>query len=116
MKKPTSFYCDLYRQNIYLFYEWSELDFKKYMLKNYEFSNDRELGDGQCAQFKYEGQGDIFVVWVSSGLKRPLEVLIHEIVHLKNLIFLHVGHQLSRSNDEHEAYYTQRLFHGLIGK
>lgn len=42
--------------------------------------------------------------------KDHLSNIAHEIVHLKNYIYLQVGQELDRINDEAEAYFTGWLF------
>lgn len=45
--------------------------------------------------------------------KNHLSNIAHEIVHLKNHIFLDCGMQLDRHNDEPEAYLTGWLFDSI---
>ena len=37
-------------------------------------------------------------------------IIVHEVVHLVNYIFLDCGVELDRVNDEHQAYFTAWLF------
>lgn len=41
---------------------------------------------------------------------KDLSVVAHEIVHIKNYIFLRIGANLDLNNDEFEAYLTMYLF------
>lgn len=52
-------------------------------------------------------------------ISTELDVIVHEAIHIKNMIFDHVHIKLDTGNDEFEAYFTSWLvkqIHGLINR
>ena len=115
--KPLHLHCEIYGQRIFFFYEWSPRKFNNYMKKHYkwdknEVSKSDDAGTWQMGD-PNDGQDD-FIVWVRKGAHEPMSCLVHELIHLKNRIFKHVGHVQDLENDETEAYYVQRLYKFVV--
>lgn len=66
------------------------------------------LKDFGAVTFKDEKKYRHYVVVFTD--KKHLSNIVHEIVHIKNHIYLDCAMQLDRFNDEHEAYLTGWLF------
>jgi hypothetical protein len=111
-KKPAHLHCEIYGQRIYIFYKWGSRQFTNHVKKIYKWKKEDEIAKddvGGCWQMASDDGQDDFIVWVHKDSEHPTDVLAHEITHLKNMIFKHVGHVLDAGNDEHEAYYVQKL-------
>jgi hypothetical protein len=114
-KKPSHLHCETYGQRVFFFYNWSSRSFISHMKKAYKQNwqaKDNPSHDDVGGMFQVTDPSDNqddFIVWVAKGSENPHDALIHELVHLKNAIFKHIGHKLDVDNDEAEAYYMQRL-------
>lgn len=76
---------------------------KKKVIEKYEVTED-DL-DGWAASVLTKGGFTIFM-----EDKAPQEKLVHELVHIKNEIYKHIGAKIDHENDEHEAYLMSFLF------
>lgn len=64
-----------------------------------------------CQTLIMEGQGDFYFLHFND-YETALDdtILVHELIHLKNMILTSRGVQLDPANDEPEAYYFMYLF------
>lgn len=97
MKKK--FICPLTKQDVNLHY----LDDIE------DLSKKHNLPDmGKFKGFVFSNKGEFHVVFLKQYYSTG--VLVHEVVHLVNFIFEHIGQKLDLINDEFQAYYTQYWF------
>jgi hypothetical protein len=100
--KSTKFYVPIYRANITV-YLGEDL---KYISDKYKTSNLSNYG--AVTMVNPNNPFKNYIVGFSSAYDNGL--IAHEVVHLVNHIFLDVGMQLDRQNDEAQAYLTGFLF------
>lgn len=79
---------------------------------DYFEEKDIENYDAFCT-FDPRNKTDIVFVFEPGA---PLDVIVHESVHIVNMIFNICGVQLDLENDETQAYLTQYIFKELTAK
>lgn len=97
----TKFYVPIYRANItvYLSDDLSEIA-KKFKTPN--------LSNFGAVALRNQSHYKKYIVAFTRT--NDYGLIAHEVVHLKNYIFLDVGQELDLKNDEAEAYLTEFLF------
>ena len=83
---------------------------------NYNKIN-KELGlnvDNSSTAFAYRKAPHNYVLCFA--VKNDLSIIVHEVVHLVNFIYEDHNIQLSKTNDEPQAYLTQYLFNQIASK
>jgi len=76
--------------------------------KRYEF-NEKGLNNYGAFYNKKLNKNGILVHYVCFRKNAEIDLIVHEIVHLVNGIFLATGIKLNRKNDETQAYITAFL-------
>jgi hypothetical protein len=104
--KPKSAYNPIYKVNYYFCIGWKPEAFTKYIAKHFDYKTNCGLSDGKTI-FATSDQGAILLIWTRR--KNDYAVLSHECVHAANYTFEHIGHKLSTSNDEPQAYLVEYL-------
>ncbi len=106
--KPNHFFEQCYGQNFYLFIDWPEKKFIKYMEKNFGINESIDnLYDGKTMLFtNEEDRVEIIVVWTNAKLRatRRIIVIAHECLHAIGLMYAHVGVKYDPENDEPFTY------------
>lgn len=115
-KEPFYYHCPVYGQRIFFFIGWTPALFLKYLKKHYKFTGKIKRDDaaGAWQLTDPKDKQDDFIIWVGKEHQDDIPLMSHEIVHLKNYIFKHVGVEIDYNNDEAEAYYVQGLFKILM--
>jgi hypothetical protein len=97
--KQTTIKIPIYRQKLTIIFD-KDLS---YVENRY---NTKSLSDYAAVTLR-DANGNYIIAFTEDG---NLTDVAHEIVHLKNFIFIDCGLELDRYNDESEAYLTGWLF------
>ena len=84
-------------------------------IKDYADKHNIEFTTNDAEAITYTLRNEFNVLFVST----ELDVIVHEVVHIKNIVFDHVHIKLDTGNDEFEAYFTGWLvkqIHGIINR
>ena len=88
--------------SVYIFDEWEEIN--KYYTKDLEIEREG---------FLLINNEDVNKLKLFINFECP-SCIIHEIIHIKNIIFDIIDHTSNRYNDEPEAYLVQYLYEKII--
>jgi hypothetical protein len=105
----------VYRRQIFFFYNWTYLEYKKHLKKVYNYDlTDPDNFRGEVRELTKNERSNLLVyVQKRTG---AIDTLVHECIHLKNFIFRYAGVMIDPFKDEHESYYVQMLFRKGLGK
>lgn len=78
------------------------------LLTNVEFEDEEVFG--HAIWDEYKGKNGLFIIVDSSHKQFKPSVLVHECVHISNMIFQIVGYEPDRNNDEAQAYLVEYIF------
>lgn len=99
--------CPIFKQPIHVVFKDDISDLiKKHDLINTETTT----------AFVYRSPVEDSLYLVLKPSRFSMGILVHEVVHLVNMMFDYVNQDLDLKNDEFQAYYTQYLFEQILKK
>ena len=84
-------------------------------IEEYANKHNIEFSTTEAEAITFTHNNQLNVLFISTDI----DIIAHEVIHLKNMIFDHIHMKLDTSNDEFEAYLTSWLvkqIHGIINR
>ncbi len=108
-RKPTHYWCDMWRVNYYYFIGWPAEEFSKYMKKAFDHdASDAHKSGGRAVLLDYENGDCIICIWVPG--KDDFSALAHECLHATNFTMRRAGCLPDLDNDEPQAYLLENIY------
>jgi len=102
------FDIEIYRKKL-IIVDTEDPGYIRKLLTNVEYDDEEVYGHTIYDDWK--GYSGIFLIVNSKHPRFNLSVIVHEAIHVKNIVFYIIGHEIDLNNDEPEAYLTEAIFH-----
>lgn len=111
LRKPSHFWCKVYKVNYFFCIGWSGVDLSEYMLKKWDHRYNPSGKDGACFHCE-DDHGDSIIIWTRKKTDYPC--MAHECCHAVNMVFDKKGLKFGLDNDECQTYMVECLMREAI--